>query len=92
MPGWQIKETKDPQVPVAVVPEPQGGRKVNGRSPYQEANARLIEAAPELLAFIRQYAREVVSVACVRPRECKCRSCTARALIRRATRKSRYTR
>lgn len=49
VPGWQIKERKFPHTPVAIVPEPYGGIKENGRSPYQTANAQLIANAPYLL-------------------------------------------
>jgi hypothetical protein len=50
LPGWQIKEGTEPHCPIAVVAEPQGGKKVNGKSPRQVANAHLITAAPKLLA------------------------------------------
>ena len=45
--GWIIKERKQPCFPVALISETLGGL----RSP-QEANARLIAAAPELLSAL----------------------------------------
>jgi len=49
--GWIIKERKQPCFPVALISETLGGL----RSP-QEANARLIAAAPELLAALEAIA------------------------------------
>lgn len=52
--GWQIKEDTDIQTPICVVPEPIGGHKNDeGRSPYQEARATLIEHAPEMLQQLK---------------------------------------
>ena len=48
MDGWQIRTDDSVQRPVAIVPEPIGGRKdEHGRNPYQAKHAALIAAAPD---------------------------------------------
>jgi hypothetical protein len=63
LPGWQIKEDTECETPVAVVPETYGGIKIEGKSPYQEANAQLIVAAPELLKALKKLRRAIAPLA-----------------------------
>lgn len=51
MPGWQIKEAREPHTPVAAVPVPYGGKESPGYA-RQQANAALIAASPLLLAAL----------------------------------------
>lgn len=46
LPGWQIKEQADPNIPVGVVSVGQGH---DHTSPWPAAHARLFKAAPKLL-------------------------------------------
>lgn len=54
LPGWQIKEAREPQCPVAVVHEPLSGvANFESRSPRQEVWKRLFVAAPKLLRELK---------------------------------------
>ncbi len=54
MTGWHIKENHTPFCPLGILPEPYGGRKVNGRSPYQIEYAMQMALAPELVALAKK--------------------------------------
>lgn len=61
-PGWQVKAAHGAEVPIAIVPEPMGGKKgADGRSEIQAANAKLITASPDMLEAL-EYAGEVLNV------------------------------
>jgi hypothetical protein len=54
LPGWHLQTDIEVAPAFAIFPEPLGGRKVNGRSPYQTLNALLASHAPTLLRACRE--------------------------------------
>jgi len=53
---WRVKEQNDAQTPIAILPEPQGGKRdEDGRATYNKRNAMLIAAAPDLLNITLTY-------------------------------------